>query len=62
MEMRRFYPSEEYDSTQDELSARGQALKKKWKKWWDRRDDDDDDPPPAPAATRLLGLFRSLTA
>ena len=47
-----FYPSDEYDSRQDERRFRA-ALKPKWNKWWDRRDDDDDDPPPAPAAARL---------
>ena len=48
-----FYPSDEYDSREDERRALYAASKSKWKKWWDRRDDDDDDPPPAPVAARL---------
>jgi hypothetical protein len=50
MEMREFYPSDEYDSEQEERRLKGR--RSKWK-WWDRHDDDDDDPPPAPVAARL---------
>lgn len=50
---RAFYPSDEYDSEQDERRLKGAHSKWHWKGWAHRDDDDDDNPPPAPAAARL---------
>lgn len=49
--MREFYPSNEYDSEQEERRLKNRRLT--WKLWDGRDDDDDDDPPPAPAAAQL---------